>query len=152
MTIEARLAALAIMSSVERKAEWRRVFGIPAPPAFGAGLLTRAIAHALQEKAAGGPDKALQRRMAQLNSKAGSKKASQAAPSIKPGTWLSRTWHGEVHQVVVLESGYEYRGTRYRSLTSIAKRVTGAAWSGPRFFGLHSPRLGKLSVSANGQR
>ena len=107
MNTEARLAALAIMSSVERKAEWRRVFGIPAPPAFGAGLLTRAIAHALQEKAAGGPDKALQRRMVQLNGKAGSKNTSQSAPSIAPGTWLSRTWHGQVHQVIVLERGYE---------------------------------------------
>ena len=150
MTIEARLAAITLMTSVERKAEWRRVFGIPAPPGFGAGLLTRAIAHALQEKAAGGPDKALQRRMAQLNSKAGSKKANQAAPSIKPGTWLSRTWHGQVHQVIVLESGYEYAGTRYTSLSAIARLITGAGWSGPRFFGLHSPRLGKLGVSVNG--
>ena len=150
MTIEGRLAALAIMSSVERKAEWRRVFGIPAPPAFGAGLLTRAIAHALQEKAAGGPDKALQRRMVQLNSKAGSKKGNQSAPSIKPGTWLSRTWHGQVHQVIVLERGYEYAGTRYTSLSAIARLITGAGWSGPRFFGLHSPRLGKLGVSVDG--
>ena len=146
MTIGARLAALAVMSSVERKAEWRKVFGTPAPPAFGAGLLTRAIAHALQEKAAGGPDKALQRRIA----KAGSKKASPAVPSVKPGTWLSRTWHGQVHQVIVLESGYEYAGTRYTSLSAIARLITGAGWSGPRFFGLHSPRLGKLGVSVDG--
>ena len=148
--MEARLAALAIMSSVERKAEWRRVFGTPAPPAFGAGLLIRAIAHALQEKAVGGPDKALQRRMTQLNGKAGSKKSSQPAPSIKPGTWLSRTWHGQAHQVIVLESGYEYVGTRYTSLSAIARLITGAGWSGPRFFGLHSPRLGKLGVSVDG--
>ena len=150
MTIEARIAALAIMSSVERKAEWRRVFGTPAPPAFGAGLLTRAIAHALQEKASGGPDKVLQRRMAQLQSKAGSKRTSQSAPSIKPGTWLSRTWHGQVHQVIVLESGYEFAGIRYTSLSAIARLITGAGWSGPRFFGLQSPRLGKLGVSVDG--
>ena len=132
------------------KAEWRRVFGTPAPSAFGAGLLTRAIAHAQQEKAAGGPDKALQRRMAQLNAKAGAKRANQSAPSIKPGTWLSRTWHGQVHQVIVLEGGCEYAGTRYTSLSAIARLITGAGWSGPRFFGLQSPRLGKLGVSVNG--
>jgi hypothetical protein len=126
------------------------VFGTPAPPAFGAGLLTRAVAHALQEKAAGGPDKTLQRRIAQLMNKAASTKARQTAPSVKPGTWLSRTWHGQVHQVIVLESGYEYAGTRYTSLSAIARLITGAGWSGPRFFGLHSPRLGKLGVSANG--
>ena len=71
------------------------------------------------------------------------------ASTVKPGIWLSRTWHGEVHQVVVLETGFEYRGKRYRSLTGIAKTVTGAAWSGPRFFGLHSPRLGSLGVARN---
>jgi hypothetical protein len=50
----------------------------------------------------------------------------------------------------VLESGFEYRGERYSSLSEIAKRITGSHWSGPRFFGLSSPRLGKLGVSAHG--
>ncbi len=70
--------------------------------------------------------------------------------TVKPGTWLSRTWHGEVHQVIVLESGFEYRGVRYASLSAIASKITGAKWSGPRFFGLHSRRLGKLGVHADG--
>ena len=65
-------------------------------------------------------------------------------------TWLSRTWHGQVHQVIVLDGGYEYAGTRYSSLSAIARLITGAGWSGPRFFGLHSPRLGKLGVSVDG--
>lgn len=72
------------------------------------------------------------------------------APIVKPGTWHSRTWHGEVHEVVVLDNGFEYRGARYRSLTAIAKHITGAAWSGPRFFGLHSSRLGTLGVARHG--
>lgn len=147
MSIECQLAALGRMSVAEKKAEWRRVTGIPAPPAFGSGLLTRALAYALQEKAAGGPDRALQRRLRDLGRKGGT---ASASPSLKPGTWLSRTWHGEVHQVVVLESGFEYNGKRYPSLTAIAQQITGAGWSGPRFFGLHSPRLGKLGVSRDG--
>lgn len=77
-------------------------------------------------------------------------KVEPASGAIKPGTWLSRKWHGEVHQVIVLESGFEYRGERYSSLSEIAKRITGSHWSGPRFFGLKSARLGKLGVSANG--
>lgn len=144
------MAKLATMSVAQKRGEWRRLTGVPAPPAFGAGLLTRAIAHAIQEQAAGGPDKALARRLRQLMAK-DDQRGSKAEPvALKPGTWLSRTWHGDVHQVVVLESGFEYRGERYESLSGIARRITGAGWSGPRFFGLRSPRLGKLSVSHDG--
>lgn len=139
-----------MMSAAQKKAEWRRLTGQPAPPAFGSGLLTRAIAHALQDKAAGWAGKALQRRLKRLGEKATLGKAANASLEIKPGTWLSRTWHGEVHQIVVLETGFEYRGERYASLTAIARHITGAAWSGPRFFGLASPRLGKLEVSRGG--
>ena len=145
----ASIAAMALMTPVVKKAEWRRLHGRPAPPAFGAGLLTRAIAHAMQERAAGGPDRALLRRIEALNSRA-ARRNGKPAVRIRPGAWLSRTWHGEVHQVVVLESGFEYRGERYPSLSAIARLITGAGWSGPRFFGLHSPRLGKLSLSADG--
>lgn len=147
MNVDRQLAALTRMSAAQKKDEWRRVTRKPVPPAFGSGLLTRALAHAIQEKAAGGADQALLRQLRALDAKAGKGKP---APSLKPGTWLSRTWHGEVHQVVVLDTGFEYRGLRYSSLTAIARRITGAGWSGPRFFGLGSPRLGKLRVSRDG--
>ena len=145
MSIDASLAALTRMSAAEKKAQWRRLTGKPAPPAFGMGLLTRAAAHAMQEKQAGGPDKRLLRRIVQLHGKTG-KGGKGSSKSLKPGTWLSRTWHGEVHQVIVLERGFEYRGEHYISLTAIARKITGTGWSGPRFFGLHSPRLGKPGV------
>jgi hypothetical protein len=150
MTGRASLAKLATMSVAQKRTEWRRLTGVPAPPAFGAGLLTRAIAHAMQEQAAGGPDKALARRLRQLTGKKVNSGSKAELAALKPGTWLSRTWHGEVHQVIVLESGFEYQGNRYDSLSRIARRITGAGWSGPRFFGLRSPRLGKLSVSHDG--
>ena len=150
MKLDNRIAALAMMCAAQKRAEWRRLTGQPAPPAFGSGLLTRAIAHAFQDKATGSAGKTLQRRLKRLNDKASRGAAANASLEIKPGTWLSRTWHGEVHQVVVLETGFEYRGERYPSLTAIARHITGAAWSGPRFFGLASPRLGKLEVARNG--
>ena len=152
MTVDERIALLEKMSAAEKKAEWRRVFGTPAPLAFGIALLTRAIAARWQEQVYGGLSKAELRQLATQARKDQRRPRGVRAPTVKPGTWLSRTWHGEVHQVVVLESGFEYRGARYRSLTSIAKVVTGAAWSGPRFFGLHSPRLGNLELSAHGHR
>ena len=55
---------------------------------------------------------------------------------IKPGTRLIREWHGEVHDVLVLEEGFAFRGRVHRSLTAIAREITGTAWNGHRFFGL----------------
>ena len=151
MSVEQRVAAVAAMSSVEKKAEWHRRTGTIAPAAFGSGLLARALAHDVQVKALGrGLTKAELRRLAQLNRKDDRVRDGAASGPVKPGTWLSRTWHGDVHQVVVLDGSYEYRGTRYRSLSEIARLITGTQWSGPRFFGLYSPRMGKLAVGRDG--
>jgi hypothetical protein len=150
VTVDQHLARVSAMSAVERKTEWRRLYGTPAPPGLGSSLLARAIAYRLQEKQHGGLTKGELRRLAQLGRKDERGRAGKTAPVIKPGTWLSRTWHGEVHQVIVLESGFDYRGERYQSLTAIAKQITGANWSGPRFFGLYSSRLGKLAVTPGG--
>ena len=151
MSIEQRVAAVAAMSSVDKKSEWHRRTGTIAPAAFGSGLLARALAHEAQVKTLGGGlTKAVLKRLAQLNRKDDRVRDGAASGLVKPGTWLSRTWHGEVHQVVVLDGSYEYRGTRYRSLSEIARLITGTQWSGPRFFGLYSPQLGKLAVRHDG--
>ena len=126
MSIEQRVAAVAAMSSVDKKAEWHRRTGTVAPAAFGSGLLARTLAHDVQVKALGGGlTKAELKRLAQLNRKDDRVRDGAASGPVKPGTWLSRTWHGEVHQVVVLDGNYEYRGTRYRSLSEIARLITG---------------------------
>jgi len=57
-------------------------------------------------------------------------------PRVKPGTRIFRQWRGETHEVVVTESGFEYRRARYNSLSEIARKITGTRWSGPAFFGL----------------
>ncbi len=144
MALADKIGRLVAMTPEKKKAEWRKVFGTPAPPAFGTALMTRAIAARYQEQALGGLTKTELRQLEVQSRKDQRNPRGLRAASVKPGTWLSRTWHGEVHDVVVLESGYEYRGSRYRSLTAIARHITGAAWSGPRFFGLHSSRLGAL--------
>jgi len=59
-----------------------------------------------------------------------------SAETFKPGTRLVRAWNGTTHEVTVLEFGYQWRGERYRSLSHIAREITGTQWSGPRFFGL----------------
>jgi hypothetical protein len=147
MNLENRVAAIEGMSAKERRAEYHRRTGTEAPPAFGSGLLARALAHDLQAKALGALSKANEKRLLSFGN---SGRVDSASGAVRPGTWLSRTWHGEVHQVIVLESGFEYRGERFLSLSEIAKRITGAHWSGPRFFGLMSPRLGKLGLTSDG--
>lgn len=144
MKAAAKVAAIEAMSARERRAEWERRLGTPAPPAYSAGLLARALAWEVQAKAAGGLSRSEIRRFTSFGS---SGRMDPAAGGILPGTWLSRTWRGEVHQVIVLDSGFEYRGRRYTSLSEIAKEITGSHWSGPRFFGLKSPRLRELKVS-----
>jgi hypothetical protein len=136
--IEEELSALATMSSAQLRAEWQRVMRTPPPPAFSADLLELAIAYQLQVKRYGGLPGATRRRLDQLArevSRSGSI-ASASDTSLRPGTRLSRDWHGKTHHVLVLDDGYMFEDRRYRSLTQIAASITGTAWSGPRFFGL----------------
>ena len=58
------------------------------------------------------------------------------APALSPGNQLVREWNGRIYRVLVLDDGFELDGRRYRSLSAVARHITGAAWSGPRFFGL----------------
>jgi hypothetical protein len=112
-------------------------------------LMIRGLADKLQERALGGPSRALQRRLQVL---AGDfeKGARSFDPRIvlKSGATLVRQWRGHTHTVLVREGGFEYDGQRYRSLTVIAQRITGAHWSGPRFFGVTRRVRASLPVKA----
>jgi len=69
--------------------------------------------------------------------------------SLKPGARLVREWHGRTHTITITEDGFEYAGTNYPSLTRIARKITGAHWSGPRFFGLPSTGAARLDNEAS---
>ena len=130
------LAALETMSAAKLRAEWRRVYGA-SPPRFTVDLLARGIAHALQTKALGGFDAQTARALVALASSS-EETARPAAMVIKQGTRLVRSWGGKTHVVLVTEQGYAYEDKFHRSLSTIAKQITGAHWSGPRFFGLRA--------------
>ncbi|MBF0561728.1 MAG: DUF2924 domain-containing protein [Alphaproteobacteria bacterium] len=116
---------------------WHRLFDQPMPSHFSRKLLVRAIAYKLQENAFGGLKPSIARFLdkAAVDLAAG-KGIAAPAPSFKPGTRLLREWHGETHEVMLLEDGVRYRGETYRSLTEVARTITGTHWSGPRFFGV----------------
>ena len=138
--LDAQLAALTTMSSAQLRAEWVRVYPSAAPP-LTADLLARGIAWRLQERVHGGLTKPvvreLQRHKRELDA-GGSVSTSVYKGRIKPGTRLVREWGGASHHVLVLESGFHYRERRYTSLSQVARDITGAHWSGPRFFGLRA--------------
>jgi hypothetical protein len=134
---EIEIAELTEWSTHELRLAWRRLHRTDPPLGLSRDLLIRALAHQLQERTDGGASRALRRRLRNLT--AGSRKAGaprDPGTVLKTGTRLVRHWRGHAHTVLVREDGFEYEGQHYRSLTVIAQRITGAHWSGPRFFGL----------------
>jgi Protein of unknown function (DUF2924) len=132
-----RLAILTELSLADLRLEWRRLFRAD-PPRLSRDIMMRAIAYRLQEIAHGGASRATQRRLMTLAAQfeTGGTIAPSPGPKIKPGSRLVREWHGRTHTVCVNDDGFEFQGKAYRSLTRIAHDITGARWSGPRFFGL----------------
>ena len=134
------LDRLAEMTTGELKAEWARRYAAPAPD-LSPELLRLGIANRLQEQRLGGvsrPTRTLLRELAAQPKEGGRKGPPPRKLSI--GTRLVRDWHGVGHTVTVLENGFEYDGRKWRSLTAIAKVITGSHWNGPRFFGLTDPK------------
>ena len=111
--------------------EWRRLYRAE-PPRLSCDSMMRALTYRIQEIAFGGLSKATLRRLATLAAEFESdgRIAAQAQPRIKPGARLVREWHGRTHAVVVTEDGFEFEGKVYRSLTSIAREITGVG-AGP---------------------
>jgi hypothetical protein len=123
---------------VERlREEWQRLHRSE-PPKISRDLLVLALGYRLQEIQHGGLSKSTRRKL-QTMAKA-LRTSGRVGPtpglSLKPGARLIREWRGRTHSVTVTEDGFEYAGASYQSLTKIAKKITGAHWSGPRFFGL----------------
>ncbi len=140
-SVTEQIATLTQLSLTDLRQGWRRLFRNE-PPRLSRDLMTRAIAHRLQEIAHGGLAKASERRLSALTEKLGVDGTIAPPPEarIKPGSRLVREWHGRTHTVEVTEDGFGYEGKSYRSLTKIAFDITGAQWSGPRFFGLTNRR------------
>lgn len=131
------------------RAEWRRLYRSE-PPRISRDLLLRGIAYRRQELEHGGLGKTTRRKLKTLAKMF--RTTGRVGPDpglvLKPGARLVREWHGRTHTITVTEDGFDYAGSSYASLTKIAKKITGAHWSGPRFFGL--VQAGKNSERRNG--
>jgi Protein of unknown function (DUF2924) len=130
------------MSKAALCQQWQKFFNNPAPDGIRKELMVRMLAYRIQEQAFGGLNPKIRRRLDQMAA-AISKNPNTAVANLtraNPGTQLIRSWQGKTHTVTIEESGYQYLGRRYRSLSEIARHITGTQWSGPLFFGLKSRR------------
>ncbi len=136
--VAVKLQTLAEMNYDSLRAEWRRLYRAPPPKRVSRDLLMLGVGWKVQERAYGGLGVATKRRLADL-AKTMERNGDVTRNRIarpKPGAKFVREWRGEIHRVIVLEDGYEWKGTQWRSLSAIAREITGVHWSGPRFFGL----------------
>ena len=131
----ADLGRLASLGRSELREEWRRLYRSP-PPSLSRDLLLRALAYRVQEMAEGGLPRAALRTLSSGSKLADVDDRSSRAPhlDLRPGARLVREWHGRTHTVAVTPGGFEHSGRSYRSLSEVARAITGARWSGPRFF------------------
>jgi hypothetical protein len=140
----AQIASLAKASLADLKAQWRDLLGTE-PPGINRDYLERRIAYRLQELAYGGLSTKTRARLdilAQTAEKGSSPRTRMRAQN-RPiaGTRLIREWQGVEYSVTVLQTGFDYQGRPYASLSAIARQITGTRWNGPAFFGLraHGP-------------
>ncbi|WP_281020100.1 DUF2924 domain-containing protein [Minwuia sp. IMCC3060] len=141
------------MSRDELAVSWQRRWRRPPPKGISRRLLECSAAWLIQAEAHGGLAAATRRR---LDALAGARRSSRDCAEddrqqpgkidrttprrkLRPGSRLVRQWQGRSHVVEVIDGGFTYEGRSYTSLTAIAREITGARWSGPRFFGLNAP-------------
>lgn len=141
LEVSRRLEALSDLTPDELRREWRRLYRSQ-PPRLSRDLLVRAIAYRIQELRYGGLSKTMRRKLASLVEArdSGAEIAKEGAQRIRVGARVVREWNGRTHIVAVEEDGFSYAGQSYRSLSAIARKITGARWSGPRFFSLTNKR------------
>ena len=156
-SIPKQLAELETLPTEELRSRWKILNGQD-PPRFNRQFLIKRLAYRIQEIAYGGLDEHTKTRMSQLlddegydkfgkKVRASVKRAKENA--IVPGTMLVREWQGERHEVIAMDDGsFEYRRMPYRSLSAVARAITGTRWNGPAFFGLRGKGI-KLKEADN---
>lgn len=122
------------------RARWEETFGSPPPPYLSVAFMEKAVVHEAQCRQHGGLSAATRKALKRIAE--GQPPAHATRSRLKPGAHLVREWNGRTYQVEVTDDGYRMDGRRWRSLSALAKHITGTSWSGPRFFGLND-RAGK---------
>lgn len=131
------VSGLASLSVDELRSRYRRLYRRAAPVGLSRDLIGRLVAHRLQEQQLGKLDDELARHLARLA------RGQETRRRIKTGSVLVREHDGVSHEVVIVPGGFLWNGETHRSLSTLAKRITGTTWNGPRFFGLRQQQVGR---------
>jgi hypothetical protein len=134
-----QLKQLELSTIPELKLKWRELKGQEPPQFSKRSFLTQVIAWELQAKAFGGIDPLLHRLLLGFGSGQSPSTSGDVDPpaqKLGSGVKLIRTWRGEIHQVIVTDEGFFWKDKTFKSLSIIAREITGTQWSGPVFFGL----------------
>ena len=140
--VEREITALDDLQIKDLRQRWRDVYNTEPPPRIQSGLLRLAVAYRIQEKAFGGLKASSKRQMkahleAMVHSRSGDAGPRPKPPiRLSPGTQLMREWNGSTLLVDVVDGGFLWKDTTYRTLSAVAVAITGTKWSGPKFFGL----------------
>jgi hypothetical protein len=145
------MAALHGMNLGELRALWQKLYRTPVPKGFRRELLIRACAYKIQAKAYGELAPRTRRKLLKIADAAeqGTFTTAGAPRRLRPGTRLVRAYEGKTHTVEVLTEGFAWNGQKFRSLSAIAKAISGTNWNGHVFFGL--PRPAKASKTAESE-
>ena len=141
-TVLRRIAALQSMDLNQLRDKWWELFGTD-PPGYGKVMMRKRLAYRIQELTWGGISEETKIRMKQILVDAGydelGRKVQTSKPDqLLPGTMLIREWNGERHEVMALDGGFDYGGRKFKSLSAVARHITGTKWNGPLFFGLRN--------------
>lgn len=138
--LDQQIATLSSLGVTDLRKAWADRFRRPAPPIQSTDVLLRLFAWKLQVAAFGDLNAETSSKLARLKTALVRGKSTPPSPALglRPGSILSREWRGQVHRVLVLDRGFEHLDVRYRSLSEVARAITGTRWSGPRFFGLEA--------------
>jgi Protein of unknown function (DUF2924) len=129
-------ATLGRLPRAELRLLWRKVLEEAPPACLGRDVLALGIAYALQARRFGGLTKAVAKELDRLRATVLGDGTPSRPPLPRTGTVLVREWQGTTHHVTVVDDGFLWNGQTHRSLSGIARAITGTKWSGPRFFGM----------------
>jgi Protein of unknown function (DUF2924) len=138
-----QLEALQRLSRAELRTLWTEELSETPPSSLGRDILAVGIAYARQERLYGGLSRRIVKELERLGARAlsnGAEAELSTDPIPRAGTILVREWHGLTHHVTVTDDGFLWNGNPHRSLSGIARAITGTTWNGPRFFGLRESK------------
>ena len=148
------IGGLADLDTDALRKRWTELYGMAPAPRVSKDVLIRGAAFRLQEEVHGALGKSCGRRLQRLARELREKGSipTSSGQAFKPGTKLIREWKGKVHEVIIVGDGYVWAGKHHRSLSQIARSITGTRWSGPRFFGLEAEKHTPTLLAAKGIR